>query len=150
MGVMRFDPFRDLDRLTEQLLATGTRGAPRSFPMDAVRRGDEFIIRFDLPGVARDSIELTVEQNTLTVRAERRADPQEGEEVLAAERPQGVFSRQLILGESLDTERIAASYDDGVLSLRIPVAERAKPRKVQIGTQGGGAQTIEARHERSA
>jgi HSP20 family protein len=145
MGVMRFDPFRDIDRLTEQLLASGTRGAPRSFPMDAVRRGDQFLVYFDLPGVDPASIDLVAEQNTLTVRAERRFEQKEGDDVIVTERPQGTFTRQLMLGDNLDTERIEASYDDGVLSVRIPVAESAKPRKIQVGTRGSGPDVIEAR-----
>jgi HSP20 family protein len=125
------DPFRDLDRLTGQVL--GTTNRPAVMQMDAWREGDVFQIEFDLPGVARESIDLDVERNVLTVRAERV--PNNGDwEMLASERPRGVFSRQLVLGDNLDLDRIAARYDAGVLRLTIPVAERAKPRKIEVGT----------------
>jgi HSP20 family protein len=135
--LMRFDPFRDLDRLTQQLWNTGTGTAPKAMPMDAYRRGDRFVVHFDLPGVDPDQIELTVEKNVLTVGAERRWERQEDDEPVAAERPQGHFTRQLFLGETLDADHIEASYTDGVLSLTIPVAEAAKPRKVAISASGG-------------
>ena len=139
--LMRFDPFREMDRIAQ--MATEAAQTPRSFPLDAYRRGDKFIVQFDLPGVDASSIELTVERNVLTVRGERRFARQEGDEIIAAERPQGMFTRQLFLGDTLDGERISAAYDDGVLTLTIPISERAKPRKVEISTQGG-SQTIEA------
>jgi HSP20 family protein len=124
------DPFRDFDRLTQQIL--GTTNRPAVMPMDAWREGDRFVIEFDLPGVARDSIDLDVERNVLTVRAERVA--RNGDwEALASERPKGVFSRQLVLGDNLDLDRIEAAYADGVLRLVVPVAERAKPRRIEIG-----------------
>jgi HSP20 family protein len=132
------DPFRDFDRLTQQIL--GTTNRPAVMPMDAWREGDRFVIEFDLPGVSKDSIDLDVERNVLTVRAERV--PRNGDwEALASERPRGMFSRQLVLGDNLDTEHIDASYEDGVLRLRIPVSEKAKPRKIAIGH---GANTREA------
>ncbi len=134
--LMRTDPFRELDRLTQQVFGTpGTVTRPSAMPMDAWREGHEFIVEFDLPGVEPDSIDLDVERNVLTVRAERKA-LQGDREFLAAERPRGVFSRQLILGDTLDTERVQAAYDGGVLTLRIPVAEKAKPRKIQIEQPG--------------
>jgi HSP20 family protein len=124
------DPFRDFDRLTQQLL--GTTNRPAVMPMDAWREGERFVIEFDLPGVAPESIDLDVERNVLTVRAERVA--RNGDwEALASERPKGVFSRQLVLGDNLDLDRIEAEYADGVLRLVVPVAERAKPRKIEIG-----------------
>ena len=129
--LMRSDPFRELDRLTEQVM--GTRMRPAMMPMDAYREGDQFVIHFDLPGVDASSVDLTVEKNVLTVAAERRWEPSDDQQIVASERPQGTFSRQLFLGENLDAERIEASYDNGVLTVRIPVAERAKPRKVEIG-----------------
>ena len=134
MVLMRTDPFRELDRLSQQLLGTSAR--PTLMPMDAWREADSFVVEFDLPGVEADSIDLDVERNVLTVRAERPERPG-GEELVAAERPRGVFSRQLILGDNLDLERISAGYSDGVLRLRIPVAERAKPRKITIDVDGG-------------
>jgi len=139
--LMRFDPFRELDRLTEQLASTASR-APRAFPMDAYRRGDRFIVEFDLPGVEPASIELTVEQNVLTVRAERRFEPREGDEVVVAERPQGTYARQVFLGDALDSERVQADCQLGVLTLTIPVAEAAKPRHVPVG-EGQETRTIE-------
>jgi len=131
---MRFDPFRELDRLTEQV--TGASRAP-TMPMDAYRSGDRFIVHFDLPGVDADGIDLTVEKNVLTVRAERTTTREDAEEVLVAERPQGVFTRQLFLGESLDPAGVSANYEQGVLTLTIPVAEQAKPRRVQVSASGG-------------
>ena len=145
---MRFDPFRELDRLTDQI-AAGTR-APRSFPMDAFRRGDSFVVEMDLPGITPDSIELTAEQNVLTVRAERQFERQEGDEVLVAERPQGTYTRQLFLGSTLDQSRISASYDHGVLRLTIPVAEQAKPRRVQVSAAQSSPETIQASTEGSS
>ncbi|MBT2526466.1 Hsp20/alpha crystallin family protein [Streptomyces sp. ISL-99] len=134
--LMRTDPFRELDRLTQQLM--GTTARPAAMPMDAFRQGDTFVVELDLPGVDPESIDLDVERNVLTVKAERRSDAGEGAEVLIVERPTGSFSRQMFLGETLDTERIDASYDAGVLRLMIPVAEQAKPRKISI--TGGTAQ----------
>lgn len=128
--LMRFDPFRDFDRLAE--LATAATRAPRSFPMDAFRRGEEFVVRFDLPGVDPGSIELTVERNALTVRAERHPDRQDADQVLVAERPEGSFTRQLMLGDQLDSDRVQANYVHGVLELTIPVAEQAKPRRIEV------------------
>jgi len=130
--LMRTDPFRELERLSQQLTGSlGTTARPSAMPMDAWRVGDEFVVEFDLPGVDPKSVDLDVERNVLTVRAER--PPLNGDhELLAAERPRGIFSRQLILGDNLDTERVQAAYSAGVLTLRIPVAERAKPRKIEI------------------
>jgi HSP20 family protein len=101
-------------------------------PMDAYRRNGDFVVHFDLPGVDPASIDLTVEKNVLTVTAERHFARAEGDEITVSERPQGRFNRQLFLGESLDSERISANYDQGVLTLHIPIAERAKPRKVEV------------------
>jgi HSP20 family protein len=137
------DPFRDFDRLTQQIF--GTTNRPAVMPMDAWREGEHFVIEFDLPGVARESIDLDVERNVLTVRAERVA--RNGDwEMLASERPRGVFSRQLVLGDNLDLERIEANYDGGVLRLIVPVAERAKPRKIEVavGSNDSGRNVIEA------
>jgi HSP20 family protein len=133
--LMRTDPFRDLDRLTQQVFGTtGTPARPSAMPMDAWRQGDTFVVEFDLPGVDPDGIDLDVERNVVTVRAQRPV-MDNAREMLASERPRGVFSRQLVLGDSLDTEHIAASYESGVLTLRIPVAEQAKPRKITINSQ---------------
>jgi HSP20 family protein len=131
---MRTDPFRDLDRLAEQVM--GTRARPAAMPIDAYRKGDSFLVQFDLPGVAPDSIELTVERNVLTVHAERARAEADNVEMVIAERPQGTFSRQLFLGDTLDGDNIEADYAAGVLTLRIPVAERAKPRRVAVNSNG--------------
>ncbi|MBB4965503.1 Hsp20/alpha crystallin family protein [Saccharothrix violaceirubra] len=135
--LMRTDPFRGLDRLTQQLLgANGTLTGPAAMPMDAYRAGDEYVVAFDLPGVHPDTIDLDIEQNVLTVKAERPRPDEDGAEYQVAERPRGMFSRQLFLGETLDAEHIQANYETGVLTLRIPVAERAKPRKIAISASG--------------
>jgi len=132
--LMRTDPFRELDRFTQQVLGTAAR--PAVMPMDAWREGDAFFVEFDLPGIDQNSLDIDIERNVVTVRAERAAvDP--SREMLATERPRGIFSRQLILGDNLDTERIEASYQEGVLKLHIPVAEKAKPRKITIGRGNG-------------
>ncbi|GAA3162577.1 MULTISPECIES: Hsp20/alpha crystallin family protein [Streptomyces] len=128
--LMRTDPFREFDRLAQQVF--GSTARPSMMPMDAYRAGDDFIVHFDLPGIDPETIELDVERNVLNVRAERRSPAPEDAELVVAERPTGAFTRQLFLGETLDTERIDASYDAGVLTLRIPVAEQAKPRRIQI------------------
>jgi HSP20 family protein len=131
--LMRTDPFREFDRLTRQLLQpAGTWTRPASIPMDGYRDGEHFVVQFDLPGVDPQAVELDVERNVLTVKAERR--PLQGADVQMqiSERPLGVFSRQLFLGDNLDTENIDAAYDNGVLTLRIPITERAKPRKIEI------------------
>lgn len=145
--LMRTDPFRELDRLTQQVFGSGpgTWSRPAAIPMDAYRVGDEFVVRFDLPGVSPDAIELDVEHNVLTVKAERRPlTDGENVEMQVAERPLGVFSRQLFLGDTLDAEHIAASYDSGVLTLRIPVAEQAKPRKIEITSTDESHKVINA------
>jgi HSP20 family protein len=127
--LMRFDPFRELDRLTQR---TWEHQRPAVMAMDAYREGDTFRVHLDVPGVDPGSIDLTVEKNVLTVKAERSWRPGEGHEMVVAERPQGTFTRQLFLGEGLDPERVEASYDQGVLTVTVPVAEQAKPRKVEI------------------
>ncbi|MFI2780506.1 Hsp20/alpha crystallin family protein [Streptomyces sp. ALB3] len=140
--LMRTDPFRELDRLAQQFTgAAGTWSRPSAMPMDAYREGEEYVIALDLPGVARDAIDIDVERNMLTVKAERRPVAT-GDEVQMelAERPLGAFSRQLVLADTLDSERIRADYDAGVLTLRIPIAERAKPRKIAIGGESAPRQ----------
>ncbi len=140
------DPFRDFDRLTSQLLGAGwgTTNRPAVMPMDAWRQGDEFVLEFDLPGVSRESIDIDVERNVVTIKAERVAGNGDWQR-LASERTHGQFSRQLVLGDNLDLERIDASYDNGVLRLVVPVAEKAKPRKVEItGASAGDRDAIEA------
>ena len=142
--LLRTDPFRELDRLTQQAFGgSGTLARPSVMPMDAWRDGDTFHVEFDLPGVDPDSIDLDVERNVVTVKAERPPRASDAE-LIAAERPRGVFSRQLILGDNLDTDRIVAGYDSGVLTLEIPVAEKAKPRKISVTSRGGDRQSINA------
>ncbi|MGK8491164.1 Hsp20/alpha crystallin family protein [Nocardia asiatica] len=138
--LMRTDPFRDLDRFTQQVLGTAAR--PAVMPIDAWREGEQFVVELDLPGIDPGSLDLDIERNVLTVRAERPA-LDSGREVIAAERSRGVFSRQVFLGDGLDAEHISADYTDGVLRLRIPVAERAKPRKIEVA-RGDGHKVIDA------
>ena len=141
--LMRTDPFREFDRFTQQVF--GTKAQPAAMPIDAYRHGDVFVVEFDLPGVDADSIDLTVERNVLSVHATRsRSSSDENVELLIAERPQGTFSRQLFLGESLDTDHIDANYSTGVLTLRIPVAERAKPKRLTVNIDQQDRQAIDA------
>jgi HSP20 family protein len=144
VSVLRFDPFgdpfRQMDRLTSQLLS-GTR-TPMGMPMDVWQTDDGYHVCLDLPGVDPDSVDITTERNVLTVRAERRAEYEEGQSVLIAERPQGSFTRQLQLGDMVDTENIKASYADGVLHLTLPMTQAAQPRRVQVQTDGGSQRSI--------
>ncbi|MEV6375628.1 Hsp20/alpha crystallin family protein [Micromonospora musae] len=140
--LMRTDPFREIDRLAEQFL--GTTARPAVMHMDAYRDGDFFYALFDLPGVDPESIDCTVERNVLTVRAERRRPADDKVELVAAERPMGLFTRQLFLGDTLDADQLEAGYENGVLTLRIPVAERAKPRRVPVVSRGDGHKQINA------
>ncbi len=138
--LMRTDPFRDFDRLAQQILGAGTTSRPAIMPMDAWREGDSFVLEFDLPGISPETLDLDVERNVLTIKAERPR--RNGDwEMLAAERPTGLFSRQLVLGDNLDLDRIDAHYEHGVLRLRIPVAEKAKPRKVSVTVASAPEQT---------
>ncbi|TXS38448.1 Hsp20/alpha crystallin family protein [Streptomyces sp. OR43] len=140
--LMRTDPFRELDRLAQQLTGvTGTWSRPSAMPMDAYREGEEYVIAFDLPGVDQEALDIDVERNMLTVKAERRPVTKADDvQMELSERPLGAFSRQVVLADALDTERIAADYEAGVLTLRIPIAERAKARKITIGTNSGHKQ----------
>ena len=136
--LMRTDPFREMDRLAETFFGSPSR--PAVMHVDAERDGDWFNVYFDLPGVDPDSIELTVERNVLSVKAERQRQRRDGVESVISERPMGTFTRQLFLGDTLDTEKLEATYDNGVLMLRIPVSDTAKPRKIAIGSGGGRKQ----------
>ncbi|MDQ1722131.1 MAG: hypothetical protein QOI26_1865 [Pseudonocardiales bacterium] len=138
--LIRTDPFRELDRVAAQVFGTSAR--PTGMPMDAWREGDRFIVEFDLPAVDPQSVDVDVERNVLTVRAERRLQAEADIELIAAERPRGVFSRQVILGDALDTDNIEASYQAGVLRLTIPVAEKAKPRRIAINSDAQNRQAI--------
>ncbi|MET7312075.1 MULTISPECIES: Hsp20/alpha crystallin family protein [unclassified Streptomyces] len=132
--LMRTDPFREFDRIAQQLMGPGTWSRPSAMPMDAYREGDEYVVTFDLPGVSPDAIDIDVERNMLTVKAERRpVEKSDNVQMELSERMLGIFSRQVMLADTLDTEHIEADYDAGVLTLRIPIAERAKPRKIAIG-----------------
>ena len=133
--LMRTDPFRDLDRLTDSVL--GSMARPATLPMDAFRDDHAFVVEMEVPGVNPDSLDLTVEKNVLTVHAERRPRYDEKVERVVGERSYGAFSRQLFLGDSLDVDALTAEYDAGVLTIRIPVAEQAKPRKIAISGSGG-------------
>ncbi|MGW5434169.1 Hsp20/alpha crystallin family protein [Streptomyces sp. NPDC004059] len=141
-ALIRTDPFRDLDRLTQQMF--DSLAPPAVMPIDAYQSGDAFVVHFDLPGVDPDTVDLNVERNVLTVRAERpRPDAKEAD-LLVTERPHGVFSRQLLLDDSLDPEKITAHYDAGVLTVKIPVTEEAKPRRIEIGRKDTESQQIES------
>jgi HSP20 family protein len=139
--LMRFDPLREFDRVFDQAWSQTRQAA---VPMDAYRRGDRVVVHLDLPGVDPDSIDLTVERNALTIAAERRWQPAEGDEVIANERRQGSFSRQLLLGEGLDTDNVEAKYENGVLTVTVPVADRAKPRRIAV-TGAAQSNTIDAK-----
>lgn len=145
--LMRTDPFREFDRLTQQVFGgtPGTWSRPTAMPMDAFRDGEQFVVCFDLPGVSPETVELDVERDVLTVKAERRpVTTGEHVEMQVCERLVGVFSRQLVLGDTLDSEHIQATYDAGVLTLRIPIAEEAKPRKIAITSTTSEAKQINA------
>ncbi|KZB84314.1 Hsp20/alpha crystallin family protein [Amycolatopsis regifaucium] len=139
--LVRTDPFQALDRLAQQFFGPASRSA--AMPLDAYRDGDRFVVHFDLPGVSPESIDIDVQNDVLTVKAERTAVTGDDVQTLISERPAGAFSRQLFLGDTLDADHIEAGYDAGVLTLRIPVAEQAKPRKIAV-TSGGERQAIKA------
>jgi HSP20 family protein len=138
--LMRTDPFRDFDRLANAMFGTSTR--PAVMPMDAFRDDSKFVIQLDLPGVDPDSIDLTVERNVLTVHAERKRPSDDDVERVVGERTYGTFSRQMFLGETLDVDELEADYTDGVLTVHIPVAEQAKPRRIEIA-RGEGARQLD-------
>jgi HSP20 family protein len=142
MALMRFDPFRELDRFAEQALASARTA--RTLPMEAFRRGDQFIVALDVPGMKPSDIDVTVERNVIEIDARRRPLRQEGDELIVDERPQGEFRRQLFLGDNLDPNKLSAVCDSGVLTLTIPVSEASKPRKVEIDTANEGRQAIQA------
>ena len=142
MMLLRFDPFRDLDRLTQQLWQQPL-GRPSIMPMDCYRDGDRVVVHFDLPGVEPGGLDVTVDRNVLTVSAQRNWQPPDTQQVIAAERPSGSFQRQVCLSDGLDTEHVEARYDNGVLKVSIPIADEAKPRKIEIGS-GSDAKAIDA------
>ncbi len=142
--LMRFDPWREFDRMASQMLGD-QRGRNLSMPMDAYRSQDHLVLHLDVPGIDADSIDLTVEKNVLTVTARRDGwSRDEATDIFANERPTGVFTRQVFLGEGLDYEAVEAEYTDGVLTVRVPVLETAKPRKVPISVTSGEREAIEA------
>jgi HSP20 family protein len=133
MALVRSDPFREADRLLQQLWSAQSGPRPLTMPMDAYRKDDSFLLQLDLPGVDPDSVDLTVEDNVLSIKAERPRPPRTDDvEPVIAERPYGTFTRQIVLSNNLDTERIRAEYQSGVLTLAIPVAEHAKPRRITV------------------
>ena len=136
----RFDPFQEMDRLMGQVL--GSQRAAATMPMDLYRAGDHYVLHVDLPGADPGTIDVSVDDRTLTIRAQRTARTEDGVQWLAKERPVGAYARQLTVGRGLDLDAIAASYADGVLTLTIPVAEEAKPRRIEVST-GGTPATIE-------
>jgi HSP20 family protein len=142
--VLRFDPFRDLDRMTEQLLGVpaGTTRAPRFMPMDLYRSGDHYVLHADLPGVDPGSVDVQAENGTLTIKAQRSERTEDGVQWIASERFTGTYMRQLALGDNIDSERIEATYENGVLTVTLPVAERAKPRRIEVNSVAR-QQTIE-------
>jgi HSP20 family protein len=144
MPLIRFDPFREFDRMFDQAV---NQARQPSFPMDAYRHGDTIVVHFDLPGVDPSSIDIEYERQALTVSAERSWRPTEGDQLLAAERVHGKFQRQILLGEGLDTEHLKASFEHGVLTVTIPVAERAKPRKIDVEITGSEQKSIDASSE---
>jgi len=136
---VRTDPFRDLERLTQP--AVGTTASPATIPMDAWREAEQYVIEFDLPGISPQSVDLDIEHNVLTVKAERPVVKQE-QDLLAAERPHGWFTRQLMLGDTLESEQAEASYSTGVLRVVIPVSQKSKPRKIAVTTQDQSAGAV--------
>jgi HSP20 family protein len=140
--ILRFDPFRDLDRLTQQLWQQ-PQGRPSIMPMDAYRDGDHFVVHIDVPGIEPGSLDVTVDRNVLTVAAQRYWQSSPTQQVIAAERPTGSFQRQIQLSDGLDTDKVEARYDSGVLTVTVPIADAAKPRKVEISS-GNDAKAIEA------
>lgn len=148
--LVRFDPFNELDRLTDKLFNGSWTKSASAMPLDAYKHGDEFIVNVDIPGVDPESIEVTINEDTLTITAERKWQPAEDDYVAFAERPHGKFTRQLFLGEALDQEKLKAHYENGVLTLRIPVAQSAKPRRIPIISKRGDKQLVEAQAKESA
>ena len=152
MSTPTFDPFRSLDRTFDRLFNDPLRGTSGGaiMPMDLYRSGESFVAHIDLPGVDPSSIDIDVEDRTLTVRAQRPAPEEEGAQWLSRERPTGTFARQLSLGRGLALDRIEADYSDGVLSLTIPVAEEAKPRKISVSHAGSHQAIGSEAHEGSS
>ena len=146
--MLRFDPFRDFDRMTEQLLGvqSGSARAPRFMPMDLYRSGDHYVLHADLPGVDPGSVDVGVENGTLTIKAQRSERTEDGVQWIASERFAGTYLRQVSLSDDIDTDRISATYANGVLTLSLPVTERAKPRRVEIKVDDS-SNTIEAKQQ---
>ncbi|MFD0365920.1 Hsp20/alpha crystallin family protein [Nocardia sp. GCM10030253] len=144
--MLRFDPFHDIDAVARQLLgeAAGTTRAPRFMPMDLFRAGDHYVLNADLPGVDPGSVDVSVDNGTLTLRAQRSTPSEEGVQWIASERFAGTFMRQLSLGDNVDADKISATYNNGVLSVTIPIAEKAKPRRIEISGSSSQPKTIEA------
>jgi HSP20 family protein len=150
--VLRFDPFRDFDRMTEQLLgvSSGSARAPRFMPMDLYRSGDHYVLHADLPGIDPGSVDVDVENNTLTIKAVRSERGDDGVQWISSERFTGTYMRQLALGDGIDTDKISATYANGVLTVTLPVAERAKPRKVSIAVDDKATTVVEGKADQSS
>jgi HSP20 family protein len=147
MTLLRFDPFAGFERLTQQMMAD--RQGPRPIPMSALRSGDQVVANFDLPGVRPEEVDITIERNVVTIRAERRPAYQEGDELIVDERPYGLFTRQVFLGDSLDLDTMTADYARGELRLTIPVSEKAKPRRIELQASDQEPQQITANATKS-
>jgi HSP20 family protein len=144
MALLRFDPLRELDRLADQALTQARSMAVRTLPMEALRRGDKFLVALDVPGLTPSDVDVTVERNVIDITARRAAMREEGDEVIVDERPHGEFRRELFLGDNLDASKLTAEFQSGVLTLTIPVSESSKPRKVQISTAEENRQAIQS------
>lgn len=152
--LVRSDPFREIDRLFQSAFG-GSNERSWAMPMDAYRKESEqgpvFLLQLDLPGIAPDGVQLSIEDNVLTVTATRHAPTmQEGVQAVVAERPFGEFTRRVLLGDNLDTEQVQAEYDAGVLTVTIPVAERAKPRRIDVAVKGAATALAAATQEQVA
>lgn len=144
--VLRFDPFREFDRLAEQVFASAGGGAvPRAMPMDIYRSGEHYVLHCDLPGIDPGSLDINVEGSALTISAERQRRSEEGVQWIANERLTGTFRRQLTLGDDVDSDKIQATYENGVVTLTLPIREQAKPRRIEISTGSRGGNVVEGR-----
>ena len=139
---MTFDPFAELDRLTGNLL--GTQQGPKFMPVDLYRDGDRYVLNADMPGLDPGSVDIDIDGQLLSIRARRTAEDRDGVSWIARERPFGSYLRQFNLGEGIDAENIAAHYDNGVLSVLLPVSERAKPRKIEVQNGSEQQQSVTA------
>lgn len=142
--MLRFDPFSDIDSLAKTLLGAdvGASRVPRFMPMDLYRVNDHYVLNADLPGVDPGTVDVSVDHGTLTLSATRTSSSDENMQWLASERFAGTYRRQLSLGENIDADKISATYNNGVLSVTIPIAEQAKPRRIEVSRAGNSEQTM--------